>query len=110
MPTALKSWTELTDLEKREAISKLLGRPVGKAIFTVDWPTNDGLAFAEVMPKLWALHHDIVLEIPGLRADDYTEKSVTLLSDDNDNHFFISDTWADAICRAAYELLQEGST
>ena len=67
----MKPWNELTDLEKRETIALRLGWiyssgknwifPPNRKHIRVSsvaklptWPTNDGLAFVEVCPKIIA--------------------------------------------------------
>lgn len=119
MTTSLKPWTELTNLEKREAIARRLGwvrndRPDWDGdiqdgwyenttrVLLIhklpDWPTNDGLAFAEVWPLI----------APRCALDLTNEKPcASIINDWDDLRAWFGDTWADAICRAAYELLPE---
>lgn len=128
-----KPWTELTDLEKREVIALRLGAPLGPCndshLFEEfngegvvmctrcqwsgnrtqlphphtypDWPTNDGLAFAEVWPKICALDFNAAI-LPSHGMTSHGKPSVIV-----NEESFVSDTWAAAICAAAYELLEE---
>src|ERR1051326_1984355 len=113
----MKKWTDLTDIEKREAIARRLGWewvygstdkrtgwmvPDNPAIIVrrlPDWPTNDALAFTEVWPKILEQpHQPLVLGMGGYgvsvncpsvhREDDYAE------------YHWEGNTWADAICHA----------
>ena len=121
----MKPWDGLTDLEKREAIARRLGwqnafasiggvrigyppTPAKTLQDTVvpDWPTNDGLAFAEVWPKiLQTATHDICAL--KLHSDPSSGNSSPSVEDEYCRCVFVGPTWADAICRAAYELLPE---
>ncbi len=121
-------WAELTDLQKREQIALRLGwqdihlLSSSQLLYGHDtpppwihfsklvprWPTNDGLAFEEVLPLLiaecvkrkrwvlftWVDMNDGLLEITADNSEgdstQYRLKGVKA---------------ADAICRAAYELL-----
>ena len=117
----MKPWDELTDLDKRVAIARRLGWEYKSKNFRVNgggilsskfwclleiphnelpgWPTNDGLAFTEVWPKLDELNQcfylgkssngEAVVASRGLVPGIYAK------------------TYADAICRAAYELLPD---
>lgn len=135
MTVAVKPWTELTDLERREAIARRLGwtDPV-KGLWKIgpmesngrwshqaysrlkDWPTNDGLAFADVWPLLVAftIHHlQAICQLTAMSRDlEYDhhgfEATVEFGREPNETHrIFYGTTWADVICRAAYELLPE---
>ncbi len=116
----MKQWVELTDMEKRETIAKRLGwtklpkhwnRPNGLSTWVTeipDWPTNDGLAFTEVWPKV--LNKDRLLSLDQVGSDSkgWEPRVVGFDLDPYEVYFrAIGDTWADAICRAAYELLPE---
>lgn len=124
--TVLKLWVGLSDLEKREAIARRLGwecRTVRRAASDVEfttwgipghghhhgfnlphWPTNDGLAFTEVWPRILGRYNQAMLSLANEKGP-----CVTIPYNGWDYHpsNFISDTWSDAICRAAYELLPE---
>ena len=96
----MKVWDELTDLEKRAAIARRLGWT--HRAYTPHWPTNDGLAFTAVWPKL-----DSGLLI-GKCHDVHGLHRTCGLWEFSHNGFelmYQSTTWADVICRAAYELL-----
>ncbi len=140
----MKSWTELTALEKREAIALRLGwtphsytnryndnteefhrawdhsdkkvwedpnhpwyqikRVIDRSQFP-DWPTNDGRAFEEVWPKIVGMGTRVSMLglLDGVPCV-YSRKLSTLSWD-----IRITGTiWADAICHAAYELLEVG--
>ena len=125
MKTATKLWTELTDIEKREAISLRLGWefrwsdvwerqtwhhqdghiPIPQG--PPDWPTNDGLAFAEVWPKILEMDDSAAL-VHGLYHSDDPAAVVTIVPGPGGSDLLLTasgETWADAICHAAYELL-----
>ena len=117
-----KPWDELSDIEKREAIALRLGwkvkinegplapwqspnsewheEPLG-------WPTNNGLAFEEVWLKLLETKGELCL---CLLYDDVGKDILkSVANHDLDLTLFEpyqSDTWADVICHAAYELLE----
>ena len=118
-----KRWGSLTDMEKREEIARRLGweqqydgwgggnsSPVWvKHSSTIypkichirdlpAWPTNDGLAFTEVWPRIVEIYKDakILLWCGGPAVDPGGELP-----------YIMAKTWADAICHAAYELLEE---
>ena len=117
----MKPWDKLTDLEKREAIARRLGWEYKSKNFRVNggdilsskfwclleiphnelpgWPTNDGLAFTEVWPRI-AQHGSQFLGLLGGKP--------SVCEEDHGIRGVISGTtWADAICRAAYELLPD---
>jgi|SRR6185503_7922577 len=114
---ALKPWDELSDLEKREALARRLGwtrwsdgrwfkgqnnhtNPARGSL--PDWPTNDGLAFTEVWPKIAQSIQYGQMKLWAAAWEGYPELCPTV---SNDERFYLGDTWAAAICRAAYELL-----
>lgn len=113
MPTkaAVKPWETLSDQEKREAIALRLGwkkriEPLG--VYTPepegyielpDWPTNDGLAFTEVWPKILEEKPMAQLSILEASLSVSEQEGVIFWS-------YEGDTWADAICAAAYSLLE----
>lgn len=107
-------WAELTGLQKREAIALRLGwmwSPTtdGGMFLHFDrksnmgcspdmlphWPTNDGLAFVEVWPKI----------SPGLSLSQDDGGDPGVWDCVKERWIVVADTWADAICHAAYELL-----
>ena len=112
---AWKSWISLTDVEKREAIMKRLGRPWRKPthgscctcqICGDDRDTcicgvieDDGLAFTEVWPKL-ERSGLMLAQIPSIFRRLFNEA-------DDIECLYNSGTYADVICLAAYELLPE---
>lgn len=116
--TAVRPWDELSDLEKREAIAARIGwhhphwveqRPdvVGEILHITlgplpDWPSNDGVAFTEVWPKLESLAGELLLtkESGGRRRIGWNDYSGW-------EYITCDTTWAEAICKAAYELLPE---
>ena len=112
--TALKPWETLTDLEKREAIARRLGysHPFGSAVIDPaiedsSWPTNDGLAFEEVWPRLIGEIHDCRLWEDQGETNNGRLRKLQLPYDGNSSSVFYGFTWSEVICRAAYELLPE---
>ena len=112
----MKPWEELTPLEKQEAIAVRLGWIKLDSIYPTlwlyhsecveelpDWPTNDGLAFAEVWPKIVVGNSRAPLGM-GISIGRLPP-IVPLIYDKEFHTIRKGDTWADAICAAAYELL-----
>ena len=130
-----KPWDSLTDMEKRKAIARRIGWTKGMKLVPrvcingtwrdiptwiidhttaerphagcyagygpSDWPTNDILAFTEVWSKLNpSTNFDLCLHVRGGKPEVYYEGSRL-------DRAWPGDTWADAICHAAYELLEE---
>ena len=120
-----KPWSELTDLEKREQIALRLGwtlaygrncwRPSGCWHSPIagsphlllkdlpDWPTNDGLAFEEVWPRLCESFS--VVDLNWSRHESAMRREISVITDVGETILFHENTWADAICHAAYETL-----
>ena len=102
----LRPWDELTALEKREAIAQRLGwdGPKGDAAIRLpEWPTNDGLAFTEVWPKLFEAGCEMNVSLTALWTNVGGRGLLCAVG----QRKFYGRTWADAICRAAYELLPD---
>lgn len=124
-----KPWDELSDLEKREAMVRILGwnMEVLESAYS-DWPTNDWFAFKDVWPKLSGMSttEETIDNSPEtlhlLLGQNYDGKPCVLRmvsywdggfpdprpNDKEDYHrseSFVGSTWADAICKAAYMLI-----
>lgn len=114
----MKPWIELTAMEKREAIALRLGfiGPIESRIvpgkmrwryaeetyvcgkFPKDWPTDDGLAFTEVWPLILEADTQAELRMCVRHGKPLLKARACHLD-------FHAETWADAVCRAAYDLL-----
>ena len=109
----MKSWNELSDFERRAQIALRLGWHKSKngecwgkphwncKINTLrklpGWPTDDGLAFSELWPKLLHTIDSLSLRLsPILRIPAVWNVDEEIAS---------GDTWADAISHAFYNLV-----
>lgn len=130
-----KPWDQLTDLEKSEAIARRLGWIKGWKLvprvringrwFDIptwimdhataenphagcypgcglpNWHIDDGLAFREVWPMVNSSNNfELCLHVRAGKPEVYYEGSKW-------DKAWPGETWADAICHAAYELLKE---
>ncbi len=114
---SLKPWDELSDVEKREAISRRVGWPLEywRVLrgddWCPNWPFDDALAFTDVWPRLEAESERKIPNLYRIRLGRNALNSPTVfyqLKDSNCLHLgHPGTTYAQAICSAAYELLPE---
>ena len=120
-----KPWAELSSTEKQEQIAlrkgwirqTILGmwvmppgepRRGGQQAMTrnlPNWPTNDDLAFTKVWPGIIEIDPDARIELCSYGKSVYLPRRDPFMPRN-----ICGTTWADAICHARYELLENGDT